>query len=230
MTGKAVPGDPKKKAWIIISLVAILLAGWSIIIGPCLRKPERSIRPIREAGQFVAGATARALGGKGSVVLIAMDNDHFDAQAKAFRKALEKHEHLRLLAREDLDATDLAMTTLGSAPSPDAFFRIYQKHRTVAAIVSMVGPPVLARSDYSRLDPEGPQLIVFAPMGFGVKTLLEDNVIHVAIVPQAPTINPPGSPGVSTASTNPEPYQVVTPDTVDALRMIEPPPLPVPKK
>lgn len=230
MTGSAARIDPKKKALIVVSLVAILLAGWSIFIGPCLRKPKRSIHPIREAGQFVAEATAKTLGGRGSVVLIAMDNDYFDAQTKAFRKSLEANEHLQLLGREDLDAEDLVMTNLGSAPSPEAFFRIYQKHRTVTAIVSMVGPPLLDRSDYSKLDPGGPKLIVFAPMGFGVKSLLEDNVIQVAVVPQTPAMNPPGTPGDLTASANPEPYQVVTPDTVQELRMIEPPPMPAPKK
>ena len=216
-----------------ICLVVIFACAISIYHTTCSGGPKPSKLPIYEAGQMVADETLKLIGRKGNVVVIAMDNSYSKPQLKAFRQTIEKQPGAEVTAVEYVAAGELAKGAMGSALSSETFLRLIQKHRNAAAIVSLVGPPVLSDQEIDKLDAKIPKVVVFAPMGFGIRKLLEEQVVQVAIIPRITPPMAPVTPGNTSTAAPPQgagrSYEVVTTETIQSRPVFEPPPVPVPK-
>jgi hypothetical protein len=97
----------------------------------------------------------------------------------------------------------------------DELNRILQKYPDATVIVSLVGLPVLKRQDLSQSRQKLPKLVVYSPMPVGIKSLLEQGVIQVVVIPggssvaQGQAVGTPGSFGAR--------YQVITPDMIPSI-------------
>jgi len=216
----------------VLSIAVILACSISIYGTMCSGRPKFDKRPILEAGQMIGEETLKLIGRKGNVVVVTMDNRYGKLQVNEFRRTIEKQPGAEMTAVEYVTNDQLAKGAMGSALSSETFLKLIQKFSDVSAIVSLVGPPVLTDQEISRLDTKIPKVVVFAPLGFGIRKLLEEQVVQVAIVPRVTPLMASTLPGTATTAAPPQAgeryYEVVTPQTIQTRPVFEPP-VPIPR-
>ncbi len=216
----------------LVSLAVIFLCAVSLYRSQCAGRPSPDMRPVIQSGQMIAEETLKLVGNKGEIVAVVMDSGPGKVQVKAFRRTIAKQPAVTLAAVETVGPAQLATGGIGLGLSAESFSQLIGKYRKATAMVLLVGPPALSDQDIDRLDPDMPKVVVFAPMGIGVRKLLEARVVQVAIVPR---VAAPMAPGAATASATPLPqggaawYEAVTPESIQSRPLFEPPPMPMPK-
>lgn len=227
----SIPDKKKRRRVGFIAVIIIVSACISIWNTQC-KKPKPDTRPIRMSGEVIAHETLKLIGNKGEIAVVTMDTDNHRMQFKAFKRVLNEQPNVTLAATEKIAPQQLARSEMGSGISAEQFFQLLEKYPKTAAIVSMVGPPILKDADINRIGPNVPKLLVYAPMVVGVRKLLEEQVIQVAVVPRmmmGPPMAGPGAFNAPQAQGGDGLFEVLTPQTIQSRPIFEPPP-PTPQK
>lgn len=216
------PPDKRKKQMIATAAtVAIVISFLSISLTMCPERPSRQTEPIKQTGQRIAEETCRLLGNQGSVVVVTLDSDPLDVQLKAFRKTIAAHKAVRIQAVQRARESDLARGVWGIGLSAEYFLKLLAGHSSADALVSLVGPPIIPDEKLAELPPNRPRVVVFAPLAAGVRHLIARGVITLAIVPDAPA--PPAGLLPATTTNRPEPYLVLSAETLERQPFFDPP-------
>ena len=199
-------------------LVASLAAGAvaaSLYFAIAGRSPRIDLNPYTALGAVTAEETAKLLGNKGQVLVMARDtgadkNPSVEAELKAFRQTLKKHAGLSQVTERILATPMLMMATGGGVP-PDQLFKALATHANVGALVLFCGLPPLADPELETLKKSGVRIVVVSSFQPGYRLLLEQQVIHLAIVPR-PDAPPPGAqPPRTLRERFDQDYLIVTP-------------------
>ena len=185
------------------------------------RSPKIDLNPYAALGAVTAEETAKLLGNQGRVLVMVRDtgadrNPSVEAELKAFRQTLKKHAGLSQVT-EKIRVTPMLMMATGGGVPPDQLFKALATHANVGALVLFGGLPPLAEPELETLKKSGVKIVVVSSFHPGYRRLLEQQVIHLAIVPR-PEAPPPGAqPPRTLRERFDEDYAIVTP--ADAARL-----------
>ena len=160
------------------------------------RSPRVELGAYEVLGAVTAEETAKLLGNRGRVLVIARDtgadkNPSVEAQLATFQRTLEKHAGLSQVT-ERFQATPLLMMATGGGVPPDHLARALQAHPDVGALVLFCGLPPLAEAEAEALRKRGVKTVVVSSFRPDHAELLERKVIHLVITPR-PEGPPPGT-------------------------------------
>jgi len=169
----------------VLALGAVAACFYFAIVG---RSPKINLDPYDVLGAVTAEETAKLLGGKGSVLVMARDtgenkNPSVEAQLKAFRQTLKKHSGVRLVEM-GVTLTAMQMMATGGGVPPEQLFKALETHPNLGAVVLFFGFPQLAGLELEALKKSGAKLVVVSSLRPGYRKLLEQQAIHLAIVPR----------------------------------------------
>lgn len=187
--------NKKNKDILLVSLAACAVAG-SLYFTSTGRSPKIDLSTYEALGAVTAEETAKLLGNKGRVLVIARDtgpdkNPSVESEIEAFRRALKKHAGLSQVTQRFQATPTLMMGTGGSVP-PEQLSQALEAHADVGALVLFCGLPPLADSQLETLRKRGLKTVVVSSFHPDYGPLLEQGVIHLAIVPR-PEEPPPGT-------------------------------------
>jgi hypothetical protein len=161
------------------------------------RSPRIDLGTYSALGAVTAEETAKLLGNKGRVLVIARDtgadkNPSVEAELEAFQRTLQKHAGLSQVTARFVATPMLMMATGGGVP-PDHLVQALETHANVGALVLFCGLPPLAEPELEMLKQRGVKTVVVSSFRPDYGPLLQQGVIQVAIVPR-PEGPPPGAP------------------------------------
>jgi len=195
----------------------VLLAG---LLG-CGRGGKVEGGPYVALGEVAAKATSGLLEGHGRIVLVVNETDHHTATAlgqavKVFNATLKKAGGVEVAATETLRAS-AGPAISGVEPLPPAkFLELVAKHASADALVSFVGVPRLTPEQIGQLPQPHPKIVAAVTFNPPARSLFEQGVLHLAIVPQAA-----GTPSDRTPASTQEwfdaNYRLITPETSSTL-------------
>ena len=200
----------------IAALLALAAALESLYLGQ--RGPKIELGPYEALGAVAAEETAKLLGDKGSVVVIAKESGGsktpaLDAQLQAFADTLKIKAGISLAANEKVKLDPMtAMATGGGIPG-DQFLEIMRRHPKVSAVVLFVSFPSLPERDLDALKKSNTRIVVVSGCMPGYKNLLQSQNIHVAIVPRFDNGSEAAKKPKSLREWFDQEYVVVTPAT-----------------
>ncbi len=177
--------------------------------------PKIDLNPYEALGTVTAEETVKLLGAKGQVLVMARDagadkNPSVEAELKAFRQTLKKHAGISLVSERILATPMLMMATGGGVP-PDQLFKALETHPKVGALVLFCSLPALTDAELESLKEASVKTIVVSAFHSRYRELLEDGVIHRAIVPR-PEAPPADAPAPRTVRERfDQDYAIVTP-------------------
>jgi hypothetical protein len=119
-------------------------------------------------------------------------NPSVEAELKAFGQALKRHRGLSEVT-ERVVASPMEMMATGGGVPADRLFQALEAHANARAAVLFGGLPPLAESQLETLKTRGIKVVVISSFRPGYRRLLEQQVIHLAIVPR-PEAPPPDAP------------------------------------
>ena len=178
----------KKTIVALISILAIAGAAAWIYYRQSGPSQRFDLSPYHALGAGVAEETAKLLGKKGQVVVIAPDtspnpNPSVEGELDSFQEALKKNG-LAVAATVRFKLTPLERMGTGGAVPGDQLFKVLQSHPNVGAVVLFCGFPTLAPQDYDALRQSRVKFVVASGYLPGYRNLLETQVIHLAVVPR----------------------------------------------
>ena len=181
---------------IMVVSLAACAAAVSLYVAFTGRSPKMDLSTYEALGAGTAEETAKLLGNKGRVLVIARDtgpdkNPSVEAELEAFQRTLKKHAGLSQVTERFLATPMLMMATGGGVPL-DQLSQALETHANVGALVLFCGMPPLAGSQLETLRKRGVKTVVVSSFRPDYGPLLEQEVIHLAIVPQ-PEDPPPGA-------------------------------------
>ena len=210
----------KTRDTVVVSL-AVGAAAVSLYFAFPGRSPKIDFNPYDTLGAVAAEETAKLLGNKGRVLVMARDtgaekNPSVEAELKAFRRTLKKHAGLSQVTERILATPMLMMATGGGVP-PDQLFKALETHANVGALVLFCGMPPLADPELETLKKHGVKTVVVSSFHPGYRRLLEQQVIHLAIVPRPDAPAPGAQPPQTLRERFDQDFMIVTP--ADAARL-----------
>ena len=230
MTGR------QRKLVITATLLVTLLSLISVSRSICGGRPKRDYGPSKLVGQVIAEETCKLLGDRGDVVVLAGDAGAQRAQLSALRKVLKGKPAIHILAIRELKSEEIGLAAVRGQIPWRLFRQALEQNPTSKALISLLGPPEMTPEAYEEISRRSIRLVVFAPMGIGIKDLLADDVVQVAVVPRMGATAPMpniAAPAMPVASSSPErarfdaQYLVLTPSSnLSAFSEPVPPPLP----
>jgi hypothetical protein len=128
----------------------------------------------------MAEETAKLLGNRGSVVMIAIAPAAGippQSEAIAFEKAVKKAGRVTLAGKEYMDVDRESMEL-----SVEKFLKIASRYPKADAIVSLVGCPLLKESDMAQFGEKPPKLIIVGWSSTGVRAMLQQKIVQVAVL------------------------------------------------
>ncbi len=171
----------KKKPIILVALTIIALA--SIYFTTFKGMPEPDRQPYITLGKKMAEETAKLLGNKGQIAVIinrefgAFPIPYLDIEMKVFMDSLKK-TGITVAAMEKVE-----MEKVGLA-RPQAFLAAVENQKNADAIVSVVGFPTGPKQRPGGFKDFKAKIIVVSPYEPGLKRLLQDDIIQIAILPR----------------------------------------------
>jgi hypothetical protein len=208
------------------ALIAALLAIFGSVLSLYFsqRDPGIDVKPYQALGAVAAEETAKLLGGKGSVVIMAADLGEYknlapmlDAKINSFRKTLKRAGGVTLIAIERVRIHPPSLGRVGEFMLPDQLTRVIEKHPRVDAIVSLVGLSPLTDQETRMLKQNATKLVVASGYDGTYKQLLQTRVLQLAIIPRSE--NPPETAAKprTTRDWFDRDYEIVTPNTAASL-------------
>ncbi len=188
----------RTRDFIVLSLAACA-AAFSLYFAFIGRSPRIDLGTYAALGAVTAEETAKLLGNKGRVLVIARDtgadrNPSVEAELAAFQQSLKKYKGLSQVTERFLATPMLMMATGGSMP-PEQFSKALETHPNVGALVLFCAFPPLADSELESLRKRGVKTVVVSSFRPDYAQLLKQEVIHLAIMPRpeepAPDAQPP---------------------------------------
>lgn len=183
----------KKKSVMLVSLILVSLGSIYFTTFKGMPTPDR--QPYKDLGKKMADETARLLGNKGSIAIII--NQEFgvypipslDVEMKVFMDSLKQ----KGITVEGFEKVEMQKVGLAR---PGAFITAIENRKDVDAIVSVVGFPMAPAQNPATFRNYTAKFIVVAPYEPGLKSLLQEGIIQIAILPKfaSPPINEPPSP------------------------------------
>ncbi|HNQ87266.1 MAG TPA: hypothetical protein PKM73_01380 [Verrucomicrobiota bacterium] len=200
---------------ILIASVAACAAAVSLYFTAAGRSPKIALGTYEALGAVTAEETARLLGPKGQVLVIARDtgadkNPSVEAQLEAFRQTLKKQGGLRLVT-ERFVATPMMMMATGGAVPLDHLVKALEKHATAGALVLFCGLPPLEDSVAAMLKQRKVKVVVVSSFHPEYGPLLEQGVIHLAIVPKPNDLPPDAQPPRTVREQFDQDYAIIKP-------------------
>jgi len=146
------------------------------------------LNPYHALGSGAAEETAKLIGNKGPVVIIAPDTSQFknpavESELSSCQKSLAK-SGLKVAAVARFKMTPMESMATGGAMPRDQFLNVLQSHPSAGAVVLFCGFPQFAPQDYDVLKQGNTKFIVASGYLPAYRKLLEAQVIHLAIVPK----------------------------------------------
>jgi hypothetical protein len=176
------------------------------------KRPKFNVTLHRGVGEVMARETARIVGNKGKVVVIAIDatdRPELKTQLRAFEDTLRAMGQYHI-KDELLDTKGQAKYDVGSGLSGRRYARLAGKIQDADAFVSFIGAPDLKDEELAQLTNKPPKLIAEARSTDHLPKLFENKLIEVAVVSRFEF----PSPGTDNPRTREEwftkRYQVVT--------------------
>jgi len=178
----------KKTIGPVIAIIAIVGAALWIYRSMSGAPETFDLSTYNALGAGAAEETARLLGNKGQVVVIAPDTSEFknpavESQVDSFQKTAKK-SGLTIAATVRFKVTPMESMALGGAVPRDRFLSALQSHPNTSAVILFCAFPSLASPDYDVLKSGGTKCVVASGYLPGYRNLLNAQVIHVAIVPK----------------------------------------------
>jgi hypothetical protein len=205
----------------IVAIIAVGAAAASLYFAFGRRSETVNLDTYEVLGTVTAEETAKLLGEKGRVLVMARDtgadkNPSVEAELKAFQQTLRKHPGLSVVA-EKVRLTPMQMMATGGGVPPEQLFKALESHAGVAAVVLFLGFPALADADLEVLKKSGVKIVVVSSLRPGYQRLLERQTIHLAVVPR-PDAAPAGVPAARTVRERfDQDYLVITPGDLSRL-------------
>jgi hypothetical protein len=176
---------PKQKGGVAFLTAACLVAIAGSVVWIYFyqfRKPGINLRLHQEVGKVLAGETAKLLGNKGKVVIVALDEPRFPelkAQLMAFEEALGK-TGVSIKERYMLETENKSKYGTGAGLSARRYVRIVNKNQSADGFVSFVGVPDLSDDEIKELK-QVPLLIAETRSADDLPKLFQKKVLHVAV-------------------------------------------------
>jgi hypothetical protein len=192
----------KRTKSIIVACLAVAAAGASLYFGSAGgRSPKVNLGPYEVLGAVTAEETAKLLGDKGRVLVMARDfgsvkNPSVEAELKAFQQTLRKRPGMSVVV-EKIQIPPMQMMATGGSVPPEQLFKALQTHANLSGVVLFFGFPQLADPELEALKKTGVKIVVVSSNWPYYKRLLERQVIHLVIVPR-PEPPPPDAPAPRT--------------------------------
>jgi hypothetical protein len=178
-----------KKTLLISSLVVVILGAWMWLYRS-LSHRGIELDPYQELGEAAGRETAKLLQNRGRLVLVDAAFAEYkilapinEAQIRHFKKAVRK-TGLKIVAIEKVPISPPTMSRTGIFMQPGKISDIIARHSDVDAIVLFVG---LANARDLVMDgakKRTPKLVLVSNYEAYYKELLEQRLIHLAIVPR----------------------------------------------
>lgn len=188
--------DNKNNLVALGAILAILAALGFLWFAEFRGGPRVDRAPLETLGRMVADETAKLLNQQGRVTIVSeiievARNPNLEAQVKGFKAGLAAHPGVTLKEARDVKRP----------PSDDPRFwppnvagQLAAAGAGVDAVVLLVNlPPQLTAADVAALKGARGKLVVVGTAAPGLKPLLQQGVVHLAIVPrQQPAPAPAG--------------------------------------
>ena len=205
----------KRTKDIIVASVAIGTAAVALYFGFAGRSQKINLDPYEVLGTVTAEETAKLLGNKGEVLVMAPDtgankNPSVEAELKAFRRTLEKQKGMSVVA-ERVSITAMLMLATGGGVPPEQFFKVLDSHKHIGAIVLFFGFPQLTDPELARFKKYGVKTIVVSSFRSNYKGLMEQHVIDLAVVPRPDAPPPAPTPPNTMRERFDQDFYLVTP-------------------
>jgi hypothetical protein len=212
----------KKTMGPVIAILAIAGAAVWIYRSQSGASQKFDLSPYHALGAGAAEETAKLLGNKGQVVVMAHDTTEFknpavDGQLKSFQQTLKKNNGMSIAATLRFKLTPMERMATGGAAPRDLFLNALQSHSNLGAVVLFCGFPPLTLSDYDTLKQSGTKVVVVSGYLPAYRRLLEAQLIHLAIVPQFDRSTTPAKEPKTLREWFEQDFLVITPDNTATL-------------
>jgi len=189
--------NKRTKDIVVVGLAAGAAAVW-LYFTFAGRSPKIDLGTYSALGAVTAEETAKLLGDKGRVLVIARDtgadkNPSVESELAAFQRTLQKHAGLSQVT-ERFVATPMLMMATGGGVPPDQLLKALETHADVKALVLFCGLPPLDDSELESLKKRGVKTVVVSSFLPDYGRLLQQGAIHLAIVPRPDEPTPGGPP------------------------------------
>lgn len=190
----------RNKPLVITACLLVIVVSLVFIIRRCRSSTAASqigLDVDTIVGETLADETARLLGNKGRIVLVALDTTQGEIppaqrQLAGFHSALGKHPDLTVVATEVIGPDPVHVLADGEFGIPrDKFLELLDKHAGTDAIVSFVGAPKFTDRDVVQFSRGHTKIVAGYGLGYqgaGLEMLLARAIVQVALVPNP---NPP---------------------------------------
>jgi len=211
----------KKTIGPLIAILAIAGAAVWIYRSQSGASQKFDLSPYNALGAGAAEETAKLLGNKGQVVVIAPDTSQFknpavEGELNSFQKTLKK-SGLTIAAAVRFKLTPMESMATGGGVPRDQFLKVLQSHPNVGAVVLFCGFPRFAPQDYDALKQSRTKFVVASGYVPGYRNLLDAQVIHLAIVPQFDRSTAPAKPPQTLREWFEQEFLVITPGNTATL-------------
>jgi hypothetical protein len=185
----------------IVGTLAVGAAAIAIYFALAGRSQKINLDLYDVLGAVTAEETARLLGNKGQVLVIARGagadkNPSVEAELKAFQQTLKSQKGMSVITEMMQVSPNQMMATGGGVP-PEQFLKALETHANLGAVVLFMGFPQLTDSDLEGLKKSGVKIVVAGALRPGDRQLIERQAIHLAIVPRSDSPSP-GAPAPRT--------------------------------
>lgn len=186
--GKNRSGVNKRTKDLVVGSVAVAVIVMAVYWGLKGRSPRIDLDPYEVLGAVTAEETANLLGAPGPVLVMARgagahENPSVEAQLRAFERSLNKQDGLSQVTVR-VEATPMLMMATGGGIPPDQLFEALEAHANVAAVVLFGGLPALSEPEVEALRRRAVKLVVVSSFRPDYERLLEQGVLHLAVVPR----------------------------------------------
>ena len=191
----------KRSKQILVAVFAIAAAVVSIRFAMTGPSQKIDLDPYNALGAVTAEETAKLIGNKGQVLVMARDtgankNPSVEAELKSFQQTLKGQKGVTVHI-EKIKVTPVQMMATGGGVPADQLMKALDSHPGLGALVLFMGFPQLADSELEVLKKSGTKTVVACALRPGDQQLIERDIVNVALVPR-PDDAPPGAPAPRT--------------------------------
>jgi len=179
--------NQKTFSQVALILVLATLSVW--MLRRSSDRPKIDLNPYQALGAIAAEETSKLLGQQGQIVIVRPDpgddrDPVMEAQLAAFQSRLKKTGKVVVRATETVRMDSFLSMRTGGAMPPDQFLGLLKKYSDVAAFVLFIGFPALSNQEMTELKTRSTKHIVVSAAIPGYEALIEQGVLHLAIVPR----------------------------------------------
>lgn len=201
--------------------VALILALAALSVWMLRRSsvgPKIDLNPYQALGAVAAEETSKLLGHQGEIVIVIPDpgsdrDPVMDAQLAAFQSGLKKAGKVVVRSTETVKMDPFLSMRTGGAMPPEQFHGLLKKHPDVAALVLFIGFPALGNEELAELKTRSTKRIVISAAFPGYEALLEQGILHLAIVPRTRPADQTLPPAKTTREAFDQEYVILGRDT-----------------